>query len=49
MSLKEFLYELFKKDNGDMNMEDFLNTVTLKSLKSNDEDFNVEKYIDLLN
>ena len=48
MSLKEFLYELFKKDNGDINMEDFLNTVTLKNLKSNDEDFSIEKYIDLL-
>ena len=49
MSLKELLYKLFKKDNGDINMEDFLNTITLKSLKNNDEDFYVGKYIDLLN
>ena len=49
MSLKEFLYELFKKENGDVNMEDLLNAVKLKSLKSKDEDFYIDKYIDLLN
>ena len=49
--IKNFLYLLYAKSNGNMNFEDFLNTITLKIFEDNDDQFkkdSVKLYKDLL-
>jgi hypothetical protein len=49
--IKNFLYLLYAKSNGNMNFEDFLNTITLKIFEDNDDQFNKDSlklYKDLL-
>ena len=49
--IKNFLILLFSKNNGNINLEDFLNTITLKIFEENDNTFNKEGlklYKDLL-
>jgi hypothetical protein len=38
-SIKHFFYLLFCKSNGNVNFEDFLNTITLKIFEDNDKEF----------
>ena len=49
--IKNFLYLLYKKSNGNVNFEDLLNTITLKIFEENDNSFKKEGlklYKDLL-
>ena len=42
--IKNFLYLLFAKNNGNMNFEDFLNTITLKIFEDNDDQFKKDSF-----
>ena len=49
--IKNFIYLVFSKNNGNMNFEDFLNTITLKIFEDNDKEFKkdeIKLYKDLL-
>ena len=49
--IKNFLYLLYYKSNGNMNFEDLLNTITLKIFEENDKEFkkdDLKLYNDLL-
>ena len=49
--IKNFIYLLYAKSNGNMNFEDFLNTITLKIFEDNDKEFKkdgLKLYKDLL-
>ena len=49
--IKNFIYLLFCKSNGNINFEDFLNTITLRIFEENDKDFKKEEiklYKDLI-
>lgn len=50
-TIKNFIYLLFSKSNGNINFEDYVNTITLKIFEDNDEEFKkdgLKLYKDLL-
>ena len=50
-TIKNFIYLLFSKSNGNINFEDYVNTITLKIFEDNDKEFKkdeIKLYKDLL-
>ena len=50
-TIKNFIYLLFSKSNGNINFEDYVNTITLKIFEDNDNEFKkdgLKLYKDLL-